>query len=199
MVATLAQAQADLAPYIERLRRCVETAIKEFQADQGRFVYRLESRTQANILRDYIVSNIKAEFPDDEPDVRHSSRRGLFLLTIQNRYFLRFKLLDRRLKSRNNPTQLSLDYLLQRPLELFPSLEPATNLNVGYQRGLTLSTSTVWITCPDGGVLDWKWKITEDDEPIQLQSHDKAEKPAREEPRKRVRPKPVKKADDVSD
>ncbi len=168
MVASLAQAQSDLAPYVDRLRRCVEMAIREFLEEQGQYLYKLESRTEANILRDYMVNAIKAEFPEDEPGVSHKTRRGLFILNIQNRYFLRFKKLDRRLRTRNHPTQLSLDYLLQRPLTLFPDLEAATHLNVGYRRGVTLASSEYWITCPDGGQLEWMFSISDPDEPPML-------------------------------
>jgi hypothetical protein len=129
---------------------------------------KMETRTQANVLRDYIVSEIRAEFPEDEPGIRHTNRRNLYLLTIWGRYSLRFKKLDRRRRTRNNPTQLSLDFLLQRPLELFPDLEATTHLNVGYQPGLTLATSSVWITCPDGALLGWEWSLSEPDELTQI-------------------------------
>lgn len=182
MVASLAQAQEDLSPYVERLRRCVQDAIRDFMAEQAPFMYKMEPRTQANILRDYMVNHIKAEFSEDEPGVSHKSRAGLFLLNIGNRYFLRFKKLDRRLRTRNHPTQLSLDYLLQKPLTLFPDLEPATHLNVGYKRGVTLASSEYWITCPDGGQLDWKFSISEPDEPAQIAA---APKPKPDAPSKR--------------
>jgi hypothetical protein len=168
MVATLAQAQSDLGPYVARLKSCVERAIREFMGDHAPHLYKLETRTQANILRDYIIANIRAEFPDDEPGVSHIRKSNLYLLNIHNRYYLRFKKLDRRHRTRNHPTQLSLDFLLQQPLQLFPALEPATNLNVGYQPGVTLASSSVWITCPDGDILDWKWGLSESAEPTQL-------------------------------
>jgi hypothetical protein len=168
MAATFTQATSDLQPYVNRLRRCVEDAIRAFMADQASHLYRMRLGTQANLLRDYIVEKIQAEFPDGEEGISHHNGRGLFLLNIKNRYYLRFKKLDRRHRTRNVVTQLSLDYLLQRPLELFPELPGATHLNVGYQPGITLSQSTIWITCPDGPMLDWKWGLSETAEPIQL-------------------------------
>lgn len=190
MVATLAQAQAELGPYVDRLKGCVERAIHEFMRDHGPHLHKLETRTQANILRDYIIANIRTEFPDDEPGVRHVRKSNLYLLTIQNRYFLRFKKLDRRHRTRNHPTQLSLDYLLQQPLQLFPALEAATNLNVGYQPGATLASSSVWITCPDGDILDWKWEISTPAEVSQLLAAEPPSEPGVTERRTpRVRPK----------
>ena len=193
MVATLAQATSDLQPYLDRLRRCVEDAIREFLQDQSQHLWKLDPRTQANILRDYMVKNIKAEFPEDEPGVTHRTRRGLFLLNIQNRYFLRFKKLDNRLRTRNHPTQMSLDYLLQQPLTLFPDLEAATHLNVGYHPGSTVASASVWMTCPDGDVLDWKLSLSESEEPALLIPRTPSRKvvPAT---KRRVRPKPLRPA-----
>jgi hypothetical protein len=197
MVASLDQAQLDLQPYIDRLRRCVEDAIKTFLADQAAHLHLMRVGTQANVLRDYIVANIRAEFPEDEAGVSHSTRNQLFLLNIQNRYFLRFKKLDRRLRTRNIPTQLSLDYLLQRPLVLFPTLEPATHLNVGYQPGMTLASSSFWITCPDGDVLDWKLSLTEPVEPTPLRVLSPTPKP--KPSGARVRPKGIPGAAEAND
>ncbi|CAN5751508.1 hypothetical protein BH23CHL7_BH23CHL7_17430 [soil metagenome] len=192
MVATLAQAQSDLGPYVARLKRCVERAIRDFMGDHAPHLHKLETRTQANILRDYMISNIRAEFPEDEPGVSHVRKRNLYLLTIRNGYFLRFKKLDRRHRTRNHPTQLSLDFLLQQPLELFPTLHPATNLNVGYQPGVTLASSSVWITCPDGDVLDWKWSLSEAAEPTQLLvTNTRTTTPAVKRGSTRVHPKPA--------
>ena len=42
-----------------------------------------------------------------------------------------------------------------------------TNLHLGYQPGMTLSASKIWLTCPDGSSLDWVWEL-EGDEPIQM-------------------------------
>jgi hypothetical protein len=139
--------------------------------------------TQAGLIRDYIVEEIKREF-DGEPGISHRTTRNLFLLNIRNRYLLRFKKFDRRLRTRNITTQLSLDFLLQQPLSLPGMPDPATHLNVGYQPGLTISTSTLWITCPDGRKVDWKWDITETAEPIQFPQ------PSRQPDRRtRVRPR----------
>jgi hypothetical protein len=190
MVATLAEARTELGPYVARLKGCVERAIHEFMRDHAPHLHKLETRTQANILRDYIIANIRTEFPDDEPGISHLRKSNLYLLNIQNRYFLRFKKLDRRHRTRNHPTQLSLDYLLQQPLQLFPTLEAATNLNVGYQPGVTLASSSVWITCPDGDVLDWKWEISTPAEVTQLLAAEHPAEPGITERRApRVRPK----------
>jgi hypothetical protein len=183
MLATLDQAQVDLEPYIARLRRCVKDGISQFQADYGPRLYKIQLGTQAGLVRDYIVEEIKTEF-DGEAGVSYSTTRNLFLLNVGNRYFLRFKKLDRRLRTRNIPTQLSLDFLLQQPLSLPGMPDPATHLNVGYKPGLTLATSTVWVTCPDGPALEWQWEISEKGEPIQFPIPS-----ATEARRSRVRPR----------
>jgi hypothetical protein len=183
VLATLDQATTDLEPYVRRLRECVRTAIGTFQADFGPRLYKMALGTQASLIRDYIVDEIKREF-DGEPGVSHKTSHGLFLLNIDNRYLLRFKKFDRRLRTRNIPTQLSLDFLLQQPLSLPGMPDAATHLNVGYKPGMTLATSTIWITRPDGGMLDWSWEITEPAQPIPFPAEDSPRRP-------RVRPRVV--------
>jgi hypothetical protein len=162
MTVTQQQAEADLAPYIVRLEGSVQGAIAEFLREEAAKLAFWRRTTVSNALRDYIVRNIKAEFPDGEEGIVHKERGGLFLLTIKDRYALRFKKLDRRLRSRNILTQLTLDFLFQKPLTLFPELEEVVHLNVGYQPGPTLAMSTVWITQPAGPDLAWKFRITPD-------------------------------------
>lgn len=162
------QTQTDLKPYIARLSGCVDGAIRAFQAQQATALYLMRSVTQANLLRDYIVDRVKAEFPDGEGGITHHERRGLFLLNIKNAYYLRVKKFGRRHQTSNSPTQLCLDFLWQAPLVLFPELPAAAHLNLGYKPGVTLVESTVWITCPNGNDVDWTWQLSEKTEPIQL-------------------------------
>jgi hypothetical protein len=184
--------QTDLDVYRTRLSGCVQAAINEFIADLGKHLYFWRPGSQANVLRDYIVRNIKREFPDGVDGVRHQEKRGLFLLYISDAYALRFKKLGRGRRTMNHPTQLSLDFLLQQPLQLFPDLAPALHLNVGYHPGATLASSTAWITCPDGGALEWEWQISEDGDPMQIPT---SLLPAGPTPvqlrRPRARPKPL--------
>lgn len=160
--------QADLATYRARLSACVQGAIAEFIRRFADELYTWRPTSQANVLRDYIVRNVKREFPDGIDGIRHQERRGLFLLYIRDEYVLRFKKLGRGRRTMNIPTQLSMDFTSQQPLQLFPDLAPALHLNVGYHTLATLATSTVWITCPKGDAVDWEWQISEDAEPIQL-------------------------------
>ena len=139
--------QADLATYRTRLAACVQGAIADFIGRFGDELYRWRPTSQANVLRDYIVDNVKREFPDGVDGIRHQERRGLFLLYIRDEYFLRFKKLGRGRLTMNIPTQLSLDFTSQQPLQLFPDLAPALHLNVGYHAMVTLATSTYRANC----------------------------------------------------
>ncbi len=174
MLATRERAQQELVPYRDRIVACLRSAITDFLRESGPQLAFIRKGTQANLLRDYIVRNIRAEFPDGIDGIRHSERHGLFLLQIGHHYALRFKKLDRRLRSRNIPTQLSLDFLLQQPLTLFPELDAVTHLNVGYQHGLTLATSTYWITCPNGDRLEWKFSISPELVELPVQREERA-------------------------
>lgn len=160
--------QADLAIYRERLSRCVQDAIAEFIRRFGDELYRWRPTSQANVVRDYIVDNVKREFPDGVDGIRHHQRRGLFLLYIRDEYVLRFKKLGRGRRTMNIPTQLALDFLAQQPLQLFPGLAPALHLNVGYEPKVTLAASTVWITCPDRHGVEWEWQISDEADVAEL-------------------------------
>lgn len=178
MVVSKTRAESDLEPYRTRIARCVTDGIRDFLAQQAPNLAFMRRGTQANLVRDYIVRNVRREFPDGEDGVIHRDRRGLYLLTIGNRYALRFKKLNPRFRTSNHPTQLTLDFLLQRPLQLFPELDEVAHLNVGYQPGATLANSTVWITCPNGDVLDWMFSISEGDEPEWMTDRRRPDVPA---------------------
>jgi hypothetical protein len=186
------RAQADLATYRTRLSSCVQKAIAEFIEALGDQLYFWRPGSQANVLRDYIVRNIKLELPDGVDGIRHQEKRGLFLLYISDAYVLRFKKLGRGRRTMNHPTQLSLDFLLQQPLQLFPDMAPALHLNVGYHPGATLASSTVWITCPNGDALEWDWQISDEGEMTQIPAFMTPTGPAPVRLRTpRARPKPL--------
>lgn len=194
------RAQTDLDIYRTRLSRCVQAAIKQFIDALGDQLYFWRPGSQANVLRDYIVRNIKREFPDGVDGIRHQERRGLFLLYISDAYVLRFKKLGRGRRTMNHHTQLSLDFLLQQPLRLFPDLAPALHLNVGYHPGATLASSSIWITCPNGDSLEWEWQISEDADPTQLPTFLAPAAPAPVRFRRpRARPKPLPNAGELTD
>jgi hypothetical protein len=161
--------QSDLEPYVTRLTGCVIDAIREYQEEQAAARHKMRLVTEANLLRDYIVNRIKTEFPHGEDGITHHEKGGLFLLNIKNCYYLRVKKFNRKHRTSNSPTQLSLDFLWQVPLTLFPELPEAPHLNIGYRPGITLAESTVWITCPAGHSNDWTWELTETAEPVQLE------------------------------
>lgn len=170
----------------------MQAGIAEFIDALGDQLYFWRPGSQANVLRDYIVRNIKREFPDGIDGIRHQEKRGLFLLCVRDAYILRFKKLGRGRRTMNHPTQLSLDFLLQQPLQLFPNLAPALHLNVGYHPGATLASSTVWITCPNGEALEWDWQISGDSDVIQIPAFMTPAGPAPARLRTpRARPKPL--------
>lgn len=167
MVANRTQAVHDLKPYLDRLRRRVESAIAEFLVEEGHKLSFMEG-SKASLVRDYILKHIKAEFPNGEDGISHHTSHLLFVLNIKGRYILRFRKFDGNLKPRYNATQTTLDWLFQQPLVLFPELVDVTHLDVGYKPGATLATSTVWIACPAGKTLFWSISLSEPAEPLEL-------------------------------
>lgn len=189
MTASLEQTQSDLNSYEGRLRDCVVRALDEYASEIGKFAYRHSKRSQASLIHDYMVDAIQAEFAD-EAGIKFSTKRNLFTANFFNNYLIKLKKHDRRLRTRNIPTQLVLDWLDQKQLELPGMPDEATKLHLGYQPGATLSASKIWLTCPDGSALDWKWELA-GDEPLELPSQ-----PGPKPKPKPVRPRVVKPAED---
>jgi hypothetical protein len=180
MATTLDQARIDFGPYVDRLRGCIKTAIANYQTEIGRFAYRHTKRSEASLIHDYMVDAVKAEF-DGESGISFSTYRNLFTVNFFHKYLIKLKKHDRKLRTRNVPTQLVLDWLDQGQLDLPGMPDEATNLHLGYQPGMTLATSKIWLTCPDGSVLDWKWELA-GEEPTELPVVT---------PRRPARPRPV--------
>lgn len=198
-MSTRLRVQADLDRYHDRLARCVQVAIGQFIADNGDRLFFWRPGSVANVVRDYIVREIKREFPDGVDGIRHQERRGLFLLFIRDAYVLRFKKLGRGRRTMNQPTQLALAFVAQEPLGLFPDLAPVLHLNVGYHAPTTLASSTVWITCPDGDALEWEWQISEDADTVRIPVAATSQPTPAAIRRPRARPKRVPGAGVVSD
>ena len=151
---TADQARTILAPYIDTLESCVTSGVGEyndFYASQ-RHVHSPHSR--AMLIRDHIVNQVRKNF-DGLEGVKIVKKNGLFLLSIHNQLFLRFKKMNGRMLTRNLPTRQSCRFSEQLSFEGFYT--SITNLNVGYiPNDVWTRPSKVIITCPDG-IKSNKW------------------------------------------
>lgn len=143
----------DLRPYVADLCECVQSALEDFAREHGPYRHRYTTRTEASIIHDYMVDHVKRRFP-------FKLHQNLFLLELNGKYLIKLKKLDKQLRSRNYPTQMVLDFLTQQQLELF-DLPTPINLQLGYQRHpIEVTQSKVWLTRPNGRLLDWMWPLS---------------------------------------
>lgn len=121
-------------------------------------------RTDRSAIHDQMVKEIKAVFGDGKVPgftCTHSKRYNLFLLNFKDKYLIKPKKLNERLRSSNNPTQLVLDFLGQLTSPRLPGLDP-THLHLGYQPMGATGTSQprVWIVCPNKNRKPhWVWEL----------------------------------------
>lgn len=140
-----------LRRHVASLRECVTFALGDFVKEHTRLRARYSSRTEASIIHDYMVWNAKDRFP-------WKLKRNLFLIQIENEFRAKLKKLDGSWHTRRIPTQLSLRFEKQLPLQgrLFDDLD-FEHVFLGYQRdGAEILKSKVWLVCPDGP-RHFKW------------------------------------------
>ncbi len=97
------------------------------------------------------------------PDVQVTTKGNRVLFVIADRVRISFKKLDRRLRPRNYPTQLALDFLHQQldpPLPGLATVSSLTNIVAGYTANADETDFEVHITCPRGDRNEWELKLS---------------------------------------
>lgn len=190
---TKEQAQKDFGEDMPEFVDSVRTAWGRYLKDHAEFRHAYEKRTQANIVHDYITTELSARFADHPSWYpRRIRRHRLFLLDFADLYSMKVKKLDGRLTSRNVVTQLVLNFMHQAQAHL-PGMDGPTSLLLGYQlNAAETEIDAVWITCPDGSRRHWEWELTRGAQIVDFPS---VAPPAEEAPpgkivRPKRRPKP---------
>jgi hypothetical protein len=151
----LDEAQLHLRNIEPRLRDVIEAAWLEYQTDSLR--HRHSPRTQASLLHDLIELHARRVL-DGVRGISFAKVRGLFLVNYRGLVVLRFKKLDRALRSRSNQTQQSMSFLNQWPLPSMP--DAATRLQAGYQlNSLRTAIDACLVVCPNGQRVEWSWEL----------------------------------------
>lgn len=145
----------ELRAALPGLRACVQNALDQYADDQLLLAHKYTRRTEANILRDYMVTQAQTRFP-------WKLKRNLFLICPIDDHRIKLKKLDSQLRTRNHHTQMSLRFEGQRPLRLFDDLT-LVNLYLGYQRHeVEIRKSRIWLVCPRGRSIAWAIDLTAD-------------------------------------
>ncbi|MPZ51039.1 MAG: hypothetical protein GEU75_17350 [Dehalococcoidia bacterium] len=154
------QADAILEPHKAKLLEVVATAVQNYYSDDSSLKVNHSKGTRSSIINDEMRAAARRVF-GNVSGVAFTTKRGMFLLYVDNQIAIRFKKLTRRLLAQNHPTQQALAFSNQKQLgqQLGPlpgTPDPMTHVNVGYQmNALDTGVSGIYAACPNGEMLAW--------------------------------------------
>jgi hypothetical protein len=150
-----------LEPYLATLCKAITSGDRLFQERYASNRSEWKSRSVSSVRNDLIVSEAKRLF-DPDPDVRFESRYGREIMYIGDIAVIVFKKLNRRKRTMNIPTQLTLELFKQQPLPFMPDETP--RFVAGWQvDSLNIAVQSVFITHPNGRWLEWSFRPDEDE------------------------------------
>lgn len=116
----------------------------------------LSPRTRANALHDFITTEAETRFAG-QSKVRVKRKRGLLVITIDDRIVIRFKKFrNKTLKVARNATQQTIAFDSQQLQLSNDIVQPMTHLVVGYLLdSLDSGIATVAVTCSVDGAHFW--------------------------------------------
>jgi hypothetical protein len=160
VVVTEPDGRKRLEPYLERLCEAITNGDRLFQERFGQNRAELKSRSISSVRNDLIVAEARRLFESD-PDVRFEQRYGREIMYISDIAVVLFKKLDRRKRTMNIPTQLTLDLFGQQPLPYMPEETP--RFVAGWQvDDLNIAVQSIFITHPNGQWLEWSFCVDEE-------------------------------------
>jgi len=154
------EAERALHPYLCAIAECIYSAVGEFENGHGGEPD-WSARTRASMIHDLMVKHVRRRF-DASDNVRCFVRRGLFHLDMGGAVWLRFKKLDRNMRSSSIPTRQALSFLNVLQLELPGMPCPVSRLTAGYVLNpLGTAIDGAYVTCPLGSEIGWFIELTE--------------------------------------
>ena len=116
----------------------------------------LSQSTRASILNDYWYYFANQQLGDTTGITLQLEKHQRFLI-VDDRLIVRFKLIDRNLRSKNYPTPASKDWNNQLPLQGIPSL---SRCEFGYRLTLTgTAIEDAFLLLRYGDRLLWLWQV----------------------------------------
>lgn len=155
-IVSLDEAEQLLGPSLPLIRDCFDQMVAEVAdvlARDPEFAATLTTRSKASIVNDHVVRAIETRFAG-KPGIRITRDRGFLVLIVNDRIVVRFKKLDRKLRSRNILTNQQRALLRQENL---PGLPPdCTVVVAGYRLGASgLQILDSHVVCPVGSRNKW--------------------------------------------
>ena len=148
-----------ISPYLEPLYKSIEQGIKDYQNNPDKVFFC--PRTRSSGINDLIIKNAFLELAPLD-GIRIIPKHGSHYLIIRDKFILKFKKFDNKLRSSNIPTCQSIYFTSQRSHQLKLDLPeiPMTNILAGYQWDRENGTvSGIHITCPNGKLNRWQLEL----------------------------------------
>jgi len=127
---SLEEAEAVLAPYRERLERCIQHGWNVWKSDYSHKHHILTARSRAAIVFDEIAARALEEFPEG-PDLKVRRSASSFMLYIGDSIILRFKKIKKNGWCSNILTRQQILFRSQVQLTL-PTMQKGTLVHAGY-------------------------------------------------------------------
>lgn len=128
-----------IVPHTERFRKSLWPVWKSYESSiPERIRLQLDATTEANILHDLAVGNIKKEFSGDIPGIQIVDGNSFFIgidglaLGIDGQVACRIKKMDLRGHSRNYPTETAKGIRRNDPESMELELSDATIVDIGW-------------------------------------------------------------------
>jgi len=113
-------------------------------------------RARSDVVHDFIVEHASRLLPDAV--IFDCAQLKLFV--FHSRFALRFKKLDRKLRTSNQPTGQVKDFRRQQPIQMVPAVH---NLEAGYVLDKTgHGIESLHLVCPNGPRVYWDIELTTD-------------------------------------
>ncbi len=153
---SLEEAQSILSPYHGELRACVSGGWAKWINEVKPQFPTPTRRLRANAVWDGMVDEARVRF-NDLPEVAMLDRGDRFFLAFEGRLLARFKKLDDRLRTRNYPTQGSLDLDAQMNL---PAVPDGSMITIGYRvNELLMSLKDILVVMSRSNRVMWSYEI----------------------------------------
>lgn len=150
------QARSILSPYFPMIYDAIAAAWNEYSQDIGDWGPDMTDRSRASIVHDLTIRSAIQQF-DEMQGVRVVEQNRLFLFIFDESIALRFKKLDENKRSRNIPTQVTLDFLAQQEI---PGIASTLHLEAGYVLNeLQTDIDGIYIVCPTRDRVRWSWAL----------------------------------------
>jgi hypothetical protein len=120
----------------------------------------LDSSAQAHAWNSLFYSGAAAAFDGDAGFELKKNDDGQRYLLFDQRWVIRFKKFDNRLRTSNYRTPTNLRWEYQLPLDGVPALQ---RINFGYESDITgMRVERAYLTLPHGDMTEWVWQLCGD-------------------------------------